>query len=63
MGAPHQGTSRNRHAEGILATAREKGCDLIVMASHGRRGVARLLLRSQAQKVVTLSPMRVLIYR
>ena len=50
-------------AEGILATAREKGCDLIVMASHGRRGIARLLLGSQAQKVVTLSPVPVLIYR
>jgi nucleotide-binding universal stress UspA family protein len=50
-------------AEGILATAREKGCDLIVMASHGRRGVARLLLGSQAQKVVTLSKVPVLIYR
>ena len=50
-------------AEGILATAREKGCDLIVMDSHGRRGIARLLLGSQAQKVVTLSPMTVLIYR
>jgi len=50
-------------AEGILETAREKGCDLIVMASHGRRGVARLLLGSQAQKVATLSPVPVLICR
>src|SRR5262249_49949555 len=31
-------------AEGIVATAKEKGCDLIVMASHGRRGLSRLLL-------------------
>jgi len=50
-------------AEGILETAREKACDLIVMASHGRRGVARLLLGSQAQKVVTLSPVPVLVCR
>jgi nucleotide-binding universal stress UspA family protein len=49
--------------EGILATVREKGCDLIVMASHGRRGVVQLLLGSQAQKVVTLSPVPVLIGR
>jgi nucleotide-binding universal stress UspA family protein len=50
-------------AEGILATTREKGCDLIVMASHGRRGVVLLLLGSQAQKVVMLSPVPVLICR
>jgi nucleotide-binding universal stress UspA family protein len=50
-------------AEGILATAREKKCDLIVMASHGRRGVMRLLLGSQAQKVATLSAVPVLICR
>jgi nucleotide-binding universal stress UspA family protein len=36
---------------------------LIVMASHGRRGISRVLLGSQAQKVVTLSPIPVLIFR
>jgi nucleotide-binding universal stress UspA family protein len=50
-------------AEGILATAKAKQCDLIVMASHGRRGVARLLLGSQAAQVVALSTMPVLICR
>jgi nucleotide-binding universal stress UspA family protein len=35
-------------AEGILASAKAKDCDLIVMAWHGWRGVARLLLGSQA---------------
>jgi nucleotide-binding universal stress UspA family protein len=50
-------------AEGVVAAAIEKGCDLIVMASHGRRGVSRILLGSQAQKVVTLSPVPVLIWR
>jgi nucleotide-binding universal stress UspA family protein len=50
-------------AEGILATAKAKGCDLIVMASHGRRGVARLLLGSQAVEVLTLSPIPVLVCR
>lgn len=50
-------------AEGIVAAAGEAGCDLITMASHGRRGAARMLLGSQAQKVITLSPVSVLIYR
>jgi nucleotide-binding universal stress UspA family protein len=50
-------------AEGIIEAAREQGCDLIVMASHGRRGVAKLLLGSQATKVVTLSPVAVLVCR
>jgi len=50
-------------AEGIIAAASEKGCDLIVMASHGRRGVTRLLLGSQAQKVVALSNVAVLVCR
>jgi nucleotide-binding universal stress UspA family protein len=49
--------------EGILATAKTKQCDLIVMASHGRRGVARLLLGSQAAQVVALSTIPVLICR
>src|SRR5262245_8869905 len=35
-------------AEGIIAAAKDKGCDLIVMASHGRRGLNRILLGSQA---------------
>jgi nucleotide-binding universal stress UspA family protein len=50
-------------AEAIIETAKSKGCDLIVMASHGRRGVARLLLGSQAARVVTLSAIPVLICR
>jgi nucleotide-binding universal stress UspA family protein len=48
-------------AEGIIDTAKARGCDLIVMASHGRRDVARLLLGSQANKVVTHSTVPVLI--
>ena len=50
-------------AEGILETARARNCDLIVMASHGRRGVARLLIGSQANQVVTHSTIPVLICR
>ena len=49
--------------EGIVAVAKDEGCDLIVMASHGRRGLARLLLGSVASKVLTLSPVPVLICR
>ena len=48
---------------GILAAAKDGGCDLIVMASHGRRGVARFLLGSVASRVVALSPVPVLICR
>ena len=50
-------------AEGILETARTNNCDLIVMASHGRRGLGRLLLGSQAVKVLTHSMVPVLICR
>ena len=50
-------------AEGILETAQVKGCDLIVMASHGRRGFAKLLLGSQTARVVTLSSTPVLACR
>jgi len=50
-------------ADGILTAAKDAGCDLIVMASHGRSGVPRLLLGSQANKVVTHSQIPVLICR
>jgi nucleotide-binding universal stress UspA family protein len=55
---------KNRYpAEGILEAAQAKGCDLIVMASHGRRGFAKLLLGSQTTRVVTLSSAPVLVCR
>jgi nucleotide-binding universal stress UspA family protein len=50
-------------ADGIIATAKEKGCDLIVMASHGRRGLSRLLIGSQANQVVVHSEVPVLVVR
>jgi len=50
-------------ADGILDTAKKQGCDLIVMASHGRRGLGRLLLGSEAVKVLTHSALPVLICR
>ena len=49
--------------DGIIDTAKDKGCDLIVMASHGRRGLARVLLGSETTKVLTLSPVPVLVCR
>jgi nucleotide-binding universal stress UspA family protein len=51
------------NAEGIIETAKARGCDLIVMASHGRRGISKVLLGSQATKVVSLSPVPVLVCR
>lgn len=50
-------------AEGIIAAAKDKGCDLIVMASHGRRGLDRVLLGSQANEVLTHSKVPALIVR
>ncbi len=50
-------------AEGIVETAKARSCDLIVMSSHGRRGLSRVLLGSQANNVVTHSSVPVLICR
>ena len=50
-------------AQVIVETAQSKGCDLIVMASHGYRGVKRVLLGSVAVKVLTHSKTPVLICR
>ncbi len=49
--------------EAIIDHAKEKGCDLLVMASHGRRGVSALLLGSETQKVLTHSAIPVLVVR
>jgi nucleotide-binding universal stress UspA family protein len=49
--------------QAIIDTARERGCDLIVMASHGRRGVKAALLGSETQKVLVHSAIPVLVYR
>ena len=49
--------------EAIIATAKEKGCDLIMMASHGRSGVQAFLLGSETQKVLTHSGIPVLVFR
>ena len=49
--------------EAIIAVAEEAGCDLVFMASHGRRGVAALLLGSETNKVLTHSKIPVLVTR
>ena len=49
--------------EAIIAAATDSGCDLIFMASHGRRGISGLLLGSETQKVLTHSKIPVLVYR
>ena len=50
-------------AETIMATAKRSKCDLIVMASHGRKGLKRLLLGSETQQVLTHSTIPVLVLR
>lgn len=50
-------------ADGIVEVADQQGCDLIVMASHGRRGLGRLVLGSQTMSVVTHAKMPVLVVR
>ena len=47
----------------IIDAAHALGCDLIVMASHGRRGISALLLGSETAKVLTHSTIPVLVYR
>lgn len=49
--------------QALLLAARKHECDLIVMASHGRKGVKRLLLGSETQQVLTHSTIPVLVLR
>jgi nucleotide-binding universal stress UspA family protein len=50
-------------AEAVIAAAKKHNCDLIVMASHGRKGIKRLLLGSETQHVLTHSHIPVLVLR
>lgn len=50
-------------SQAIIQEAARAGCDLIVMASHGRRGLEGFLLGSETQKVLTHSSIPVLVYR
>ena len=47
----------------IIDTATRKSCDLIVMASHGRRGISAIVLGSEAVRVLTHSTIPVLVFR
>lgn len=64
-GVPYEGYSLTRAApwEAIVAAAKDKHCDLIFMASHGRAGLSALMLGSQTAKVVSHSTVPVLVYR
>jgi nucleotide-binding universal stress UspA family protein len=54
----------NEHRyDAIIRTADAEDCDLILKASHGRRGVAALVLGSETVKVLTHSRIPVLVYR
>ena len=54
-------TIGERPGEEIVKAARKSGCDLICIASHGRRGISRLLLGSETARVLALSRMPVLV--
>lgn len=64
-GVPYAGDTIERSTayEGILETAEAEGCDLIVMGSHGRKGIQALILGSVAQKVLTHAKVPVLIIK
>jgi nucleotide-binding universal stress UspA family protein len=50
-------------SDAIIATAKKHNCDLIVMASHGRKGIKRVLLGSETQQVLTHTHIPVLVLR
>ncbi|NLA50571.1 MAG: universal stress protein [Alcaligenaceae bacterium] len=50
-------------ADGVVEAAKDHGCDLIYIATHGRSGLSRLLLGSVTSKVIQLAPVSVLVYR
>ena len=53
----------NNPYEAIIRTAQDRECDLIVMASHGRKGIRGFLLGSETQKVLTHCQIPVLVFR
>lgn len=64
-GVKHEGVSVTGDVpfEHIIETAKKHKCDLIMMASHGRRGLSGLLLGSETSKVLTHSKIPVLVVR
>jgi nucleotide-binding universal stress UspA family protein len=55
--------SNDHPYEAIVKAVQDYGCDLICMASHGRKGVQGVLLGSETQKVLTHTEIPVLVYR
>ena len=49
--------------QGIIDTAKKRKCDVIFMASHGRRGFSKLMMGSVTQKVLTRAKIPVVVYR
>jgi len=56
-------TSSDFPYEEIVKTAQEKGCDVIFLASHGRRGVRAIIMGSETTKVLTHTKIPVVVYR
>ena len=57
------GVTSDVPADTILATAKKKGCDLVFMSSHARKGLRGVLLGSETQKVLATGKLPVLVYR
>ena len=66
-GVPCEGVLREvtaeRTADAIVEECRKRGCDLIVMGTHGRRGFNRLAMGSDAELVIRHAPVPVLLVR
>ena len=64
-GVPYEGVHvlHDHPYEAILDEVRQRGCDLIVMASHGRRGMGALVLGSETHKVLTHGTIPTLVCR
>jgi nucleotide-binding universal stress UspA family protein len=64
-GVPFQGVvaTSDRPWEAIVEAARDRGCDLVALATHGRTGLKTLILGSQTQRVLAHSPVPVLVFR
>ena len=56
-------TKANTPYEGIIDAAKRNRCDVIFMASHGRRGISRLIMGSVTQKVLAHAKIPVVVYR
>ncbi len=63
LSSPRGALHEHEHLTWPLLTAKKQGCDLIVMASHGRHGVSAIVLGSETVKVLTHSTIPVPVYR